>query len=279
MGLIDSPSTAFERSPLVPVAAYLVVLCVLSALVAVSPTASPPPLLGVAWGVFLAALAVGASTAEGVSVRTIFPPVRSLIAVGGVLVAFWALYNLAALALAVGGIAGFDAAWSRAAAHPLAYLAALASSLLFTAIPEELFFRSYLQQRVVAMVGGDSRRAVVTGVAAVALLFAVFHLPRWFLASGHGVGPALAGRLAGLTLAGLAFGIVYVLTENLWLVALLHATMNYRPLLVAVDVPADLHLLVGAAEYAAAVAVVYLAVRIVDPDGASTRWVRQEAAS
>ncbi len=279
MVLADTVPPTFERSPLVPVAAYLVVVGVLSALVVVSPTESPPPLLGMAWGLFLAALAVGASTAEGVSVHTIFPPVRSLVTVGGVLVAFWALYNLAALALAVGGVAGFDATWSRAAAHPLAYLAALASSLLFTAVPEELFFRSYLQGRFVAMFGGDSRRAVLAGVAAVALLFAVFHLPRWFLASGHGVGPALAVRLAGLTLAGLAFGVVYALTGNLWLVALLHATMNYRPLLVSVHVPADLHLFAGVVEYAAAVSVVYLTVRLLDPDGKTRRWTRREATS
>jgi len=275
----DLTPPTFERGPLVPVAAYLLVLGVLAALVFVSPAASPPPLLGMAWGVFLVALAAGAFIIEGVSPRAILPSARTLVPVGGILVAFWALYNLAAVALALGGAAGFDAAWSRAVAHPLPYHASLFSSLLFTAIPEELFFRSYLQQRFTALAGGDSRRAVASGVVAVALLFAVFHLPRWFLASGHGVGPALAGRLAGLTLAGLAFGSIYALTGNLWLVALLHATMNYRPLLVAVDVPADLHLLVGAAEYAAAVAVVYLAVRIVDPDGASTRWVRQEAAS
>lgn len=275
----DSAPPTFERGPLVPVAAYLVVLCVLSALVAVSPTASPPPLLGMAWGVFLAALAVAAFTVEGVSVRTVFPPVRSLVPAGGVLVAFWALYNLAAFALALGGVTGFDAAWSRAAAHPLAYLAALTSSFLFTAIPEELFFRSYLQQRFAALVGGDGRRAVLAGVAAVALLFAVFHLPRWFLASGHGVGPALAVRLAGLTLAGLAYGIVYAFTGNLWLVALLHATMNYRPLLVSVHVPAELHLVAGVLEYAAAVAVVYLSVWILEPDGVSPVWTRQEVAS
>jgi membrane protease YdiL (CAAX protease family) len=59
-------------------------------------------------------------------------------------------------------------------------------------------------------------------------------------------------RLAGLTLAGLAYGLVYALTGNLWLVTLLHATMNYRPLLLSVDVPADLHLVVGVVEYAAA---------------------------
>jgi len=168
---------------------------------------------------------------------------------------------------------------SRAAAHPLGYLAALSSSLLFTVIPEELFFRSYLQGRFVAIAGGDSRRAVLTGVLAAAFLFAAFHLPRWFLASGHGVGPALAGRLAGLTLAGLAFGLVYALTGNLWLVALLHATMNYRPLLVSVHVPAEIHLLVGVVEYAAVVSVVVLAVWLLDPDGASPVWARQEVAS
>lgn len=275
----DTAPPTFERGPLVPVAAYLVVVGVLSVLVSMSPTASPPPILGMAWGVFLVTLALGAFTVEGVSVRTTLPSLRTLVPVSVVLVAFWALYNLAAVALALGGVPGFDAAMSRAVAHPLPYLAALCSSLLFTAIPEELFFRSYLQGRFVAIAGGDSRRAVVVGVVGAALLFAVFHLPRWFLASGHGVGPALAARLAGLTVAGLAFGSIYALTGNLWLVALLHATMNYRPLLVSVHVPAELHLVVGAVEYVAAVAVVSLAVRILDPDGPAPLGAREAVAS
>ncbi|MDS0260280.1 CPBP family glutamic-type intramembrane protease [Haloarcula sp. S1CR25-12] len=279
MGLTDRTPLTFERGPLVPAAAYLVVIGVLSALVFVSPAASPPPVLGMAWGVFLVGLAIGAFTVEGVSQRRVLPSARALVSVSGVLAAFWALYNLVAVALALGGVVGFEAAWSRAAARPLPYLAALSSSLLFTAIPEELFFRAYLQQRLVAMAGGDTRRTVVAGVAAAALLFAVFHLPRWVLASGHGVGTALVVRFAGLTLAGLAYGLVYAVTGNLWLVALCHATMNYPPLLVSVHVPAELHLVAGAVEYAALVSVVYLAVRVLDPDRPAPVWSRKGFAS
>jgi len=277
--MVRTDPPTFERDPLVPVAAYLVSLSVLSALVFASPAASPPPVLGMAWGVFLVVLALGAFRIEGVSPRTVFPSARTLVPVSAVLAAFWALYNLVAVALALGGVVGFEAAWSRGVARPLPYLAALSSSLLFTAIPEELLFRGYLQQRLVAMAGGDTRRAVVSGAVAAALLFALFHLPRWVLASGHGVGTALVVRLAGLTLAGLAYGIVYAVTGNLWLVALCHATMNYPPLLVSVRVPAELHLVVGVVEYAALVSVVYLAVRLLDPDRPAPIWSREGLAS
>jgi len=91
MVLTDTVPPTFERSPVVPVAAYLVVVGVLSVLVVVSPTASPPPLLGMAWGVFLVALAVVAFTIEGVSPRTVLPPARTLVPAGVVLLAFWAL--------------------------------------------------------------------------------------------------------------------------------------------------------------------------------------------
>lgn len=253
-------SLTFERGPLVPVVAYLVVVAVLSGLLFVSSTASPPPILGMAWGGLLAALAVGALAVEGVSPRTLFPSLRSLVSALAVLSAFWGLYNLAAVGLALGGVA----AWSGVAAHPLPYLAALASSFLFTAVPEELFFRGYLQEKCVALAGGDARRAIVVGVAVTAVLFALFHLPRWALASGHGVSAALGVRLAGLTAMGLAYGLVYAMTANLWLVALLHATMNYPPLVVTV--PSERHLLVGVVEYAAVVTVVAVALWVLGPD-------------
>ncbi|MFC7081093.1 type II CAAX prenyl endopeptidase Rce1 family protein [Halorussus caseinilyticus] len=155
----------------------------------------------------------------------------------------------------------------------------LLSSLLFTAIPEELVFRAYLQQKFTALADGETRRTVATGVAVAAVLFALFHLPRWFLGSGHGVGTALAVRLLGLTLMGIAYGVVYALTGNLWLVALFHATMNQPPFVVTVSVPAELHLLVGVVEYAAIVSTVYVAVRVTEPEESALVWSRRAASS
>ena len=265
----------FSGGPLVPVVTYLMVIVVLSGLVTIFPGASPPPVLGMLWGVFLVALTVGSLRIETVSPRSLLPPVRTLVPVIGVVIAFWGLYNLVAVALAMGGVSGFDASLSRTAAHPLLYLAALFSSLLFTAIPEELLFRTYLQEKFTRLAGGATRRAVLAGIGLVAVLFALFHLPRWFLASGHGVGSALAARLIGLTLAGLAYGSVYALTGNLWLVALFHASMNQPPFVVSVHIPTELHLVASVIEYAAIVSLVYLTVRVVEPAGTPLIWPRR----
>lgn len=275
----DSNPPSFERGLALPVVAYLTVIALLSALTVMSGGGSRAPLLGMVWGVGLAALGAGALKAEGVSPRSVLPSVRTLAPVALALVAFWTLYNLVAFGLALGGVTGFDSSLSRVAGHPLPYIGALLSSLLFTAIPEELFFRTYLQQKFVSLAGGTTRRAVAAGIAIAAVLFALFHLPRWFLASGHGVGVALAVRLFGLTLAGVAYGLVYALTGNLWLVALFHATMNQRPLLITMHVPSELHLLVGVVEYAAIVSVVYLFVRATGSDGSPVVWSRRRASS
>ena len=271
----DSDPPAFDGGSVVPVATYLLIVAALSGLTLVTSGASGSPVVGVGWGLFLAALALGAFAVEGVSPRSVLPPARSLAPAVGVVAAFWLLYNVVAYGLALGGVPGFEPAPSRVVAHPLPYLAAFVSTLLFTAIPEELAFRAYLQSKFTALAGGGRRRATAVGVSLAAVLFALFHLPHWFLASGHGVGPALATRLFGLTLAGLAYGLAYALTRNLWLVALFHATMNQPPFLVAVHVPAEMHLLVGAVEYAAIASTAFVAVRVSDTVGpTSTRGGR-----
>ncbi|EMA05566.1 putative protease [Haloarcula vallismortis ATCC 29715] len=247
-------------------------MLVLAGLVTISPGTSPPPVLGMIWGAFLVALTAGALRIENVSLRSLFPPVRTLGPVVGVVAAFWGLYNLVAVALAIGGVSGFDASLSRTAAHPLLYLAALFSSLLFTAIPEEFLFRTYLQQRFTRLVGETTPRAVLSGIGIVAVLFALFHLPRWFLASGHGVNSALAGRLIGLTLMGLAYGSVYVLSGNLWLVALFHASMNHPPFFITVSIPSELHLVVSVIECAAIVSLVAISVRLGAATGTPLLW-------
>ncbi|WP_277541544.1 CPBP family intramembrane glutamic endopeptidase [Haloarcula laminariae] len=263
----DVGPLSFDRGPLVPVVAYLLTIAVLAGLSLDSVGGPPSPLLGVAWGVVLAVIAAGAFAVAGVSLRSVVPVPRSALSAAGLLLVFWTLYNLVVYGLAVAGVAGFEPAASRVLAHPLPYLAALASAFLFTALPEELFFRAYLQSSVTSLVRGGPRRAVAVGVGVAAVLFALFHLPRWFLALGHGVGGALAGRLVELLVIGLAYGTVYALTRNLWLVALLHATMNQPPVLVAGHVPPGLVLPSLVVELGAAVALVAAATRLGDWSG------------
>ncbi|WP_424004896.1 type II CAAX prenyl endopeptidase Rce1 family protein (plasmid) [Haloarcula salina] len=261
---IDPPR--FEGGSLVPVATYLLTLAVLSGLLFVSPPGSPPPLLGIGWGVFLSVLAVGALVVEGVSPRSLLEPSRPFLLAVTPVVGFWTAYNLLAFGLALVGIPGLELGGSRVTAHPVLYLAAFGSSLLFTAIPEELMFRGYLQSKFVSVAGGSTRRRIVIGVTAATALFTVFHLPRVF-ASGHGLGPGLATTLTGLALAGFAYGLAFLLTRNVWLVALFHATMNQPPFLLTVQFPPELHLLVGAVEYGGIVAVAFVTSRVTRSDG------------
>lgn len=259
----------FEGGSLVPVATYLLTLAVLSGLLFVSPPGSPPPLLGISWGVFLCALAVGAFVIEGVSPRSLLVPPRSFLLAATSVLGFWTAYNLLASGLALAGLHGFELGGSRVSAHPVLYLAAFGSSLLFTAIPEELLFRGYLQAKLISLAGGSRRRRIVIGVTAGAVLFAVFHLPRWTLASGHGFGPGLATRLSGVALAGFAYGLAFLLTRNIWLVALFHATMNQPPFLLTVQYPPELHLLVGTVEYGGIVAFAFVISRMTRTDGST----------
>lgn len=97
--------------------------------------------------------------------------------------------------------------------------------------------------------------------------------------SGNGVGPALAVHLLGLALMGFAYGIVYAVTRNLWLVALFHATMNQPPFLITIHVPSELHFLVGIVEYAAIVLVVLVTVYVTGSDGITVTPARQGASS
>lgn len=261
-----SERVSFDGRAAVPFAAYLLCVAALSGVLLAAGGTPFEPLAGVVWGLLLVALAVGALRVEGVDVRAVVPSLRSLGAVALVLAGFWTVVNLAVVAVAgdLGGVALGDLPF---VAEPVAYVAVFASSALFTALPEELFFRGYLQGKLVALAGGRGRRAVAAGVALAAILFALFHLPRWFLQSGHGVGPALASELAWLVAFGAALGLAYEATGNLWVVVLFHTRVNHPHLFVAGQRPADLHALLQFVELAALVGVVLLVARVAGDAG------------
>jgi len=144
MSTLVSDSPVFNSGSLVPAVTYLLIIAVLSGFALVSTGESPSPVLGMAWGVFLIVVGLTALTVESVSPRALLPPLRSVGPVLAALVSLWALYNLVVYGLALIGVSGFDIAASRVLVHPLPYLAALGSSFLFTAIPEELaLLKSY----------------------------------------------------------------------------------------------------------------------------------------
>jgi uncharacterized protein len=93
---------------------------------------------------------------------------------------------------------------------------------LLTGFGEELLFRGFLLTLMVAML--PSRHRWWT-VAAVAIIFALWHLPS-LLAAGR-EGTQLLLRLALPAASGLIFGAVYLWSRNLWFTAFLHGTTNY----------------------------------------------------
>jgi membrane protease YdiL (CAAX protease family) len=101
---------------------------------------------------------------------------------------------------------------------------------VFVAPVEELAFRGYLQNRLVALFGG-SRLATAGGIVASGVAFSLVHVPVKLLIEGQPVGQ-LAGTFVLLALSGVLLGTVYALTRNLFLVTLLHGFGNLWPLAV-----------------------------------------------
>jgi membrane protease YdiL (CAAX protease family) len=106
------------------------------------------------------------------------------------------------------------------------------SFYLFTAPAEELAFRGYLQNKLVALLGERVRLGRALGILSAGLLFAVAHVPTLL---ADGAGPTeLVASLAVLAFTGIGFGLVYALTRNLYLVIVMHAVGNWWPLFVEI---------------------------------------------
>lgn len=102
---------------------------------------------------------------------------------------------------------------------------------LFVGPAEELAFRGYLQNKLVALQGrGTARARTAVGVVGAAVVFSLLHVPT-LLFGGATLGES-AGTLVLLALSGIGFGTVYAATRNLYLVALLHGIGNWWPLFV-----------------------------------------------
>jgi len=137
------------------------------------------------------------------------------------------------------GRAGTEVMSSNLSAPALA-LALLAGFVWLVAdvgIVEEVCFRGFLQTRLAAW--ADSQLA---GLVAMALLFGLAHAPGFYLR------PALSGEHLGAhpslllavgysvvytSVAGLFYGVLWLRTRNLWVVALVHAAQDLLPTVAA----------------------------------------------
>lgn len=179
----------------------------------------------------LAALTVALLRRDGVSVRSLGLHTRlagpALLAV----VALWTTLNLVAVAGAVG--TGTTDALGFFYDRPLAAIVAtVVVQYGFVAVGEELAVRGFLQNKLVAVLGGpETGRVRAAGIVLAAVTFGVLHVPDRLLTDGLAVG-ATVGSVLALAATGVAFGVIYDLTRNLYLVVFLHGTGNFYPLFV-----------------------------------------------
>lgn len=121
--------------------------------------------------------------------------------------------------------APFNLSWTTIAATAF-------SSYLFVGPVEELAFRGYLQNKLIALFEfGSIRARTASSIVAAGVIFSTLHIPVQVLVKGTAVSQ-LAGTLVLLALSGMIFGTIYALTQNLYLVILLHGAGDFWPLVV-----------------------------------------------
>ncbi|NHN58641.1 MULTISPECIES: CPBP family intramembrane glutamic endopeptidase [Halorussus] len=127
-------------------------------------------------------------------------------------------------------------AHARSAPYDYSLPAAVAGGVhyyLFVGPAEELAFRGYLQNKVTSLVDrGSDRLQIVVGIVTAATAFSLIHVPTILILDDPTLGSVL-GLLLLLALSGVAFGAIYALTRNLYLVAFLHGIGDFSPLFVA----------------------------------------------
>jgi len=151
--------------------------------------------------------------------------------------------NLVAFAVLAIALTGFQAVFGRG----LQTLGALDPALfvLLWAVPacflyqcleaglcEEVLFRQVLQEKLAAATGSQ-----VAAVLWTSMLFGLAHAPGLWMRGGHlmeGVASAsttwaLAYSVAMIAPAGVLFGVIWARTRCLWLVVLLHGTVDLLP--------------------------------------------------
>jgi len=106
------------------------------------------------------------------------------------------------------------------------------SEYVFVGPVEELAFRGYLQNKLVAVLNtGYSRLDTVLGIVGAAVAFSLLHVPTEILLDGMPLSQVV-GSLALFVATGVTFGTIYAVTRNLYLVMFLHGIGNFWPLIV-----------------------------------------------
>jgi len=120
--------------------------------------------------------------------------------------------------------------------NSLANLGLLIGHFFGTALWEEIAFRGFLlKQCFLRLSGRTGNKALVTisSILVSQLVFMLFHIP-WKLMNFESY-PMMFGELAGVLLTGIIYAILYLRTDNLFLVVVFHALGNApTPLMIPV---------------------------------------------
>jgi len=134
--------------------------------------------------------------------------------------------------LLIRGNAEIDSAWSGGG---LAIIALVVGNLLGTALYEEMAFRGFLLRQ--CLVSPDRRtknRQVLSTALAILvsqLAFTLLHVPWKLLTQGWSA--YMVGELSGVLLTGIIYSLLYLRTDNLFLVMGVHALGNAPASLIA----------------------------------------------
>jgi len=117
---------------------------------------------------------------------------------------------------------------------------------LIAGLAEELAYRAYLQNKLVALFkGGDDRVRKAVAILAAGVLFTLAHVPNRVLEMGLDSPGAIAGTFVSVVVLGLLLGVLYEFTRNVAFVGVLHGTLNWSAFVVEGIPASDVALFVG----------------------------------
>lgn len=216
-----------------PAAVFAVVLALVSVLSAFRAIVVGDLVIG-EWG-DLALVGSALLVVAIVAIRVDGPPARTLVptadrAVAGLVAVLVLWVGGSVLLAAVAAGAGWSVRLGIPISHPGRFWPPLVAWIVVTAIPEELLFRGYLQNRLTSDIGGGGgrwRRGVAIALAVAA--FVVYHVPSLVEARGlEGLTAVYPHGWWYLVVLGAAWAIAYELTRSLTFVVVAHALFNVR---------------------------------------------------
>ena len=117
---------------------------------------------------------------------------------------------------------------------PITWIGLAIANWGFVGLAEELTARAYLQNKLIAILGANGNLVHrAAGILLMAVLFAVWHVPHRLFVAGMALSD-LPGNLAMIFVIAVIFGIIYEVTRNVALVALVHGAWNFPPVFFSI---------------------------------------------